>query len=51
LKLDLHPIYNKGELIDKALINSIAEAEKNKIDEIEIIFGRFSVFLTRKMFG
>lgn len=49
LKLDLHPIYNKGELIDKALINSIAEAEKNKIDEIEIIFGKGNGQLKKKV--
>lgn len=49
IKLDLHPIYNKGDLIDKALVNSIAEAENNKIDELEIIFGKGSGQLKKRV--
>jgi DNA-nicking Smr family endonuclease len=49
LKLDLHPIYNKGELIDNALINSFKEAEENKIDELEIIYGKGSGQLKKKV--
>ena len=42
LKLDLHEIYNKGNLIDKALNDIIEEAVEKKIDEIEIIPGKGS---------
>lgn len=49
LKLDLHPIYNKGELIDNALVNSFKEAEQNKIDELEIIYGKGSGQLKKKV--
>ena len=49
LKLDLHPIYNKGDLIDKALVNSIKEAEKNRIDELEIIYGKGSGQLKKRV--
>ena len=49
IKLDLHPIYNKGYLIDKALVNSLAEAEENKIDELEIIFGKGSGQLKKRV--
>ena len=49
IKLDLHPIYNKGDLIDKALVNSFIEAEKNRIDEIEIIFGKGSGQLKKRV--
>ena len=40
LKLDLHNIFNKGDLIDKALHNIINEAVKKKIDTVEIIPGK-----------
>ncbi len=40
LKLDLHDIFNKGDLIDKALHNIINEAVKKKIDTVEIIPGK-----------
>lgn len=49
LKLDLHPIYNKGDLIDKALVDSIDEVEKNRIDELEIIYGKGSGQLKKRV--
>ena len=49
LKLDLHDIYNKGHLIDKALNNIIQEAVDKKIKEIEIIPGKGSGQLKKKV--
>lgn len=40
IKLDLHDIYNKGEKIDQALMNALTEAETKNIREIEIIPGK-----------
>jgi DNA-nicking Smr family endonuclease len=49
LKLDLHEIYNKGWLIDKALNDIIEEAVEKKIKEIEIIPGKGSGQLKKKV--
>ncbi|MDG2451085.1 MAG: Smr/MutS family protein [Saprospiraceae bacterium] len=49
LKLDLHDIYNKGWLIDKALDNIIDEAIEKKIKEVEIIPGKGSGQLKKKV--
>ncbi len=49
LKLDLHDIYNKGWLIDKALYNIIDEAIEKKIKEVEIIPGKGSGQLKKKV--
>ena len=49
LKLDLHEIYNKGWLIDKALHDIIEEAVSKKIKEIEIIPGKGSGQLKKKV--
>lgn len=49
LKLDLHDIYNKGDLIDKALTDIIARAVDKKIDEVEIIPGKGSGQLKKKV--
>ncbi|MGD0711172.1 MAG: Smr/MutS family protein [Bacteroidales bacterium] len=49
LKLDLHEIYNKGWLIDKALNDIIEEAIDKKIREIEIIPGKGSGQLKKKV--
>ncbi len=49
LKLDLHDIYNKGWLIDKELNNIIDEAIEKKIKEIEIIPGKGSGQLKKKV--
>lgn len=40
LKLDLHDIFNKGTLIDKALNDIINNAVKKKVDTVEIIPGK-----------
>jgi DNA-nicking Smr family endonuclease len=49
LKLDLHEIYNKGWLIDKALNDIIEEAIEKKIKEVEIIPGKGSGQLKKKV--
>jgi len=49
LKLDLHDIYNKGWLIDKALYDIMEEAVAKKIKEIEIIPGKGSGQLKKKV--
>ncbi len=42
IKLDLHPIYNKGELIEKEISRVLREAQEKKIRLIEIIPGKGS---------
>lgn len=49
LKLDLHPIYNKGKSIDEALHNIIDEAVEKKIKLVEIIPGKGSGQLKKKV--
>ncbi len=49
LKLDLHEIYNKGTLIDNALNDIINEAIDKKISLIEIIPGKGSGQLKKKV--
>lgn len=49
LKLDLHPIYNKGDLIDKELDRVIREAVTKKIGTVEIIPGKGSGQLKKKV--
>jgi len=49
LVLDLHEIYNKGRLIDKALNDIISEAVDKKIDWVEIIPGKGSGQLKKKV--
>ena len=49
LKLDLHDIYNKGGLIDKELENIIREAVEKKIELVEIIPGKGSGQLKKKV--
>ncbi len=49
LKLDLHEIYNKGNLIDNALNDIINEAIDKKISLIEIIPGKGSGQLKKKV--
>ena len=49
LKLDLHDIYNKGALIDKALNDIIEEAIERKIQQVEIIPGKGSGQLKEKV--
>lgn len=49
LKLDLHDIYNKGNLIDQSLNDIIEEAIEKKIKVIEIIPGKGSGQLKKKV--
>lgn len=49
LVLDLHDIYNKGDLIDKALRDIIDEAIDKKISTVEIIPGKGSGQLKKKV--
>ena len=49
LVLDLHEIYNKGHLSDKALQDIIEEAVSRRLDWIEIIPGKGSGQLKKKV--
>jgi len=49
LTLDLHDIFNKGWKIDKALNDIIHEAIECKIKEVEIIPGKGSGQLKKKV--
>jgi len=49
LKLDLHDIYNNSAAIDKALQAAFEEAIDKKIKEVEIIPGKGSGQLRKKV--
>lgn len=49
IKVDLHDIYNNSNAIDKALQNAFEEAIAKKITEIEIIPGKGSGQLKKKV--
>jgi DNA-nicking Smr family endonuclease len=49
LKLDLHDIFNKGQKIDDALNEAIEEAVENKIKMVEIIPGKGSGQLKKRV--
>lgn len=49
LTLDLHPIYNKRELIDSALEGAMDDAEQRKATELEIICGKGSGALKKRV--
>ena len=49
LSLDLHPIYNQGDKIDAALENSLKRAEEAKARELEIICGKGSGQLRKRV--
>ena len=49
LKLDLHDIFNKGKEIDRALLDIIKQATNNKIDIVEIIPGKGTGQLKKKV--
>jgi dsDNA-specific endonuclease/ATPase MutS2 len=49
LKIDLHPIYNKSDLIDKELKNILRKGIDLNIKEIEIITGKGSGQLKKKV--
>ncbi|MFT7298424.1 MAG: DNA-nicking Smr family endonuclease [Sphingobacteriales bacterium] len=48
-KIDLHPIFNKGEKIESALNSAIEECVESKIKELEIIPGKGSGQLKKKV--
>jgi dsDNA-specific endonuclease/ATPase MutS2 len=49
LKLDLHDIYNKGDKIEQELENIIDEAIEKKIKTVEIIPGKGSGQLKKRV--
>ena len=49
LKLDLHEIFNKGRDIDRALNDIMAEAVEKRIPIVEIIPGKGSGQLKKKV--
>ena len=49
LKLDLHDIYNRGSELDAALDRVISEAVRKKIKTVEIIPGKGSGQLKKKV--
>jgi DNA-nicking Smr family endonuclease len=49
LTLDLHPIYNRGALIDAALEDALDEAEARKAKQLEIICGKGSGALKKRV--
>jgi len=49
LKLDLHDIYNRGDQIDKALRDIMDEAEAKKAKVVEIIPGKGSGQLKKRV--
>ena len=49
IKLDLHKIYNNSGAIDKALKQAFEDAIRNKIGEVEIIPGKGSGQLRKKV--
>jgi len=49
IRLDLHDIFNKGDRIEEALQDVMAQAVAKKIDEIEIIPGKGSGQLKKRV--
>ena len=49
LTLDLHPIYNQGDRIDAALRDAFDEAEDIKAKQLEIITGKGSGALKKRV--
>lgn len=49
IKIDLHDIYNDSRAIDRALQDAFDEAIENKIREVEIIPGKGSGQLKKKV--
>lgn len=49
IKVDLHAIYNNSKAIDDALQNAFEEAIEKKIREVEIIPGKGSGQLRKKV--
>ena len=46
---DLHPVYNKNRDINKSLVNLISRAEEKGVGEAEIIYGKGSGQLKKRV--
>ncbi|MFT6815656.1 MAG: DNA-nicking Smr family endonuclease [Sphingobacteriales bacterium] len=49
IKLDLHPIFNNTKKIEQALIDAVDECFENNIKELEIIPGKGSGQLKKRV--
>jgi DNA-nicking Smr family endonuclease len=49
LTLDLHPIFRDGRKIDQALADAMDEAERRKLKELEIVHGKGSGQLRKRV--
>ena len=49
LKLDLHPIYNQGDLIERELARLIQQAVEKRIPLVEIVSGKGSGQLKKRV--
>lgn len=49
IKVDLHPIYNNSKAIDTALLQAFEDAIEKRITEVEIIPGKGSGQLKKKV--
>lgn len=49
LTLDLHPVYNQGDRIDQVLRDAFDEAEAAKAKQLEIITGKGSGALKKRV--
>ena len=49
IKVDLHPLYNNSAAVDKALQHAFEDAINKKIKEVEIIPGKGSGQLRKKV--
>ncbi len=49
LKLDLHPVFNRGAVIDDELERVMDEAERKRIKTVEIIPGKGSGQLKKRV--
>lgn len=49
LKLDLHDVYNRGDLVDAELERVIEEAQRKRIKTVEIIPGKGSGALKKRV--
>lgn len=49
MTIDLHPVFNRGGAIDAALREAFEEAERRKATELEIIHGKGSGQLRKRV--
>ena len=49
LTIDLHPVFRRGDHIDDALEDALAQAEHRKLREVEIIHGKGSGALRKRV--